>query len=411
MGAPPGRVRRTLGGIVLASMALAGVVAAGPPLERDLDHYLIFASRSAGLKNLTVTGACNVGVDCAQPNPNSDCGVLAHEDPNYADGSQIAGDRARFSTGGGIIWQLFSNAPSGLENVFIGMPPVEPFATPIVGDTDGDGAASCGPGCVVDPGDLAAACGFETPFPACDPARLVTVTELADCPFDDQVPGNQRCDLPPGVYGNLEVKDKAALTLTGGRYVVCDFNFGKNTETLANAASVVHVSGHVRVNNDSNFGPPAGQSCGLIRVQVNGPGDFSFGRQAAINGFFCAPERTIQLGHDNNLTGRFFADRISGDSNNRAFCCPLPPPVDGRCACIDSFTPTVASAGATVTLFSTCSLEPATEVRICGATAPIGARTSDRIEATVPGGVSGACSVELLCPAGTFTAAGTLTVN
>jgi hypothetical protein len=33
---------------------------------------------------------------------------VTHEDANYADGSQIAGDRARFNTGGAIIFQLFS---------------------------------------------------------------------------------------------------------------------------------------------------------------------------------------------------------------------------------------------------------------------------------------------------------------
>ena len=86
---------------------------AGPPLRRDLGAYFAFGLRSIGLKNISVTGACNAGVDCAQPNANSDCGVVTHEDANYADGSQIAGDRARFNTGGAIIFQLFSNAPTG----------------------------------------------------------------------------------------------------------------------------------------------------------------------------------------------------------------------------------------------------------------------------------------------------------
>lgn len=396
--------------VALLVCATAGAAAAGPPLRRDLDSYLIFASRSAGLKNMTVTGACNVGVDCAQPNPNSDCGVVTHEDPNYADGSQIAGDRARFSTGGGLIFQLFSNTPTGLENVFVGSPPVEPLTLPILSDPDGDGTPSCGPGCAVDAGDLAAACGFPTPFPACDPSRPVVVTALDDCPSGDLVPGNQRCDLPPGVYGDLAVKDKSAVMLAGGEYVVCDFLFGKDTETLADAATVVHVSGDVRINNDSNFGPAAGQSCGLIRVNVSGPGDFSFGRQTAVNGYFCAPQRTIQLGHDNNLTGRFFADTISGDSNNRGFCC-LPDPPGGGCACLDSFAPAVASIGATVTLFSTCSLDTASEVRVCGIAAPIVAQTEDKIEVTVPAGAAGPCPIQLISPAGTFTAAGTLTVS
>ena len=384
---------------------------AGPPLRRDLGAYFAFGLRSVGLKNISVTGACNAGVDCAQPNANSDCGVVTHEDANYADGSQIAGDRARFNTGGAIIFQLFSNAPTGLQNVFINSPPVEPLTPlPILGDVDQDGSPSCGAGCVIDPGDLAAACGFPSPFPACDPSKVVTVVPLSDCPFGDQTPGNQRCDLPPGVYGNLEVKDQASLTLTGGTYVVCDLSVGKATETLAAAPAVVNVTGNVGISNDSNFGPAAGQNCGLIRVNVNGTGNFSFGRQAAINGYFCAPQRTLLIGHDNNLTGRFFGDTISGDSNNRVFCCADAPPATG-CAAVDSFVPSTAGVGATITLFSTCDLNAATQVRICGIAAPFVSRAEDKVEVTVPPGAAGACPVQVLSPAGTYTAAGTLTVS
>jgi hypothetical protein len=402
---------------VLAAAALCVAAASrsdtGPPLRRDLSAYLFFGLRSAGLKNMTVTGACNSGVDCAQPNPNSDCGVITHEDPNYADGSQIAGDRARFSTGGGIIFQLFSNTPTGLENVFINAPPVEPLTPlPILGDADADGVTSCSiasGSCAIDTGDLAAACGFPVPFPACDPSRPVTVTALADCPFDDQSPGNQRCDLPPGVYGALEVKDKSLVTFTGGSYVFCDFQFGKATETLADAGTIIHVNGAVAISNDSNFGPAAGQNCGQIKVNVAGPGDFSFGRQAAINAYFCAPERTMLLGHDNNLTGHFFGNVISADSNNRGFCCLAEP--KALCSGFDSFVPVTASVGATVTLFSTCSLAPVTEVRICGIAAPIVSQADDKLEATIPAGASGACQVQVISPAGIFTGAGTLTVS
>jgi len=90
------------------------------------------------------------------------------------------------------------------------------------------------------------------------------------------------------------VKDGSSLTLTGGTYVVCDLSVGKATETVAATPAVVNVSGNVGISNDSNFGPAAGQNCGLIRVN----GNFSFGRQAAINGYFCAPQRTLLIGHD-----------------------------------------------------------------------------------------------------------------
>jgi hypothetical protein len=165
----------------------------------------------------------------------------------------------------------------------------------------------------------------------------------------------------------------------------------------------------VAISNDSNFGPAAGQNCGQIRVNIAGPGDFSFGRQAAINAFFCAPERTMLLGHDNNLTGRFFGNVISADANNRGFCCLAEPA--SLCSGFDSFVPATASVGATVTLFSTCSLAPVTQVLICGKPATIVSQADDKLAVTVPAGASGACQVQVISPAGTFTGAGTLGVS
>jgi hypothetical protein len=224
-------------------------------------------------------------------------------------------------------------------------------------------------------------------------------------------PEAQQPALRPQIHGKLEVRDNAAITFTGGDYVVCDFLFGKQTETLADGPTRINVSGAVQISNDSNFGPAAGQSCGLIRVNVKGPGDITFGRQIAANGYFCAPERTLQLGHDNDLTGRFFADTVSADSNNRAFCCLQDDGHGTPCACLDSFAPKVAQVGDTITMFSTCSLDVATQVQICGISAPITGQTATKIEATVPPGAAGACQVKLISPAGTCTAAATLTVS
>jgi hypothetical protein len=72
--------------------------------------------------------------------------------------------------------------------------------------------------------------------------------------------------------------------------------------------------------------------------------------------------------------------------------------------------PSAASVGATITLFSTCDLNTATEVRIRRIAAPFVSRAEDKVEVTVPG-AAGACPVQVLSPAGTYTAAGTLTVS
>lgn len=317
--------RRVVVALVVAALA-ASPAFAGPPLSRDLSSYIVFGLRNVGLKNISVLGSCNTGVDCAHPNTNSSCGVVSHEKAHYGDGSQIAGDRTQFNRPGAQVSQLFSNDVPTPGNVTVNVPPIEPLTPlPILGDRDGDGTPSCSVAtgqCVIDRGDLAAACGFPTPFPTCNAANEVVAQSGLDCTKGpDAVPGNGRCDLPPGTYGRVAVQTNGKLTLQGGAYVLCELAVGQSAEVIADAAATLDVSGTVSLANDSTFGPAPGQECGKINVRANGPGSVTFGRQVKVNGYFCGPERLLRLGHDNDLTGRFFGDIVDADDNNRAFCC------------------------------------------------------------------------------------------
>src|SRR5690349_23763187 len=198
-------------GLAIVVTATWTTAFAATPLSRDLRDYFAFGLKNVGLKNITVLGACNAGVNCAQPNPNSSCGVANHENAHYGEGSQIAADRAKFNRPGAEVWQLFSNGVTTLANVSVDSPPIEALTPlPILADADGDGIKSCDVSsgqCVTDAGDLAAACGFPKPFPACDAAKEVLADPGADCSRGpDAVPGNARCDLAPGTYGRLSVQ-------------------------------------------------------------------------------------------------------------------------------------------------------------------------------------------------------------
>jgi len=149
-----------------------------------------------------------------------------------------------------------------------------------------------------------------------------------------------------------------------------------------------------------------GQQCGDLAVFARGPGSFGFGRNSAITGFFCAPARLIQLGHDNDLTGQFIADEVNSDSNNRGHCCG-----GADCACFDHFSPTSARAGDTITLFGSCPLSGVGAVRICGLAAAITSRAAGELRATVPAGATGACAVEVASHGGAFTGVGALSVE
>src|SRR5262249_22668938 len=147
-------------GLAVAALALPAF-AQTPPLVRDLRAYHVFGARSVDLKNYTLIGACNVGVDCAKPSTNSACGVLSQENAYYSDGSQLAADDVKFTKAGASAWQLFANEVDSPENVGVRLPgqnadgsgPLAPL--PILGDRDADGVASCrtvGGQCVTDPG-------------------------------------------------------------------------------------------------------------------------------------------------------------------------------------------------------------------------------------------------------------------
>jgi len=384
-----------------------------PPLRRDLASYFVFAMKHSHLKDMKMTQrGCNVGVNCRRPSASSDCGVILHDNPFYADDSQIAGCTTKFSKPGGSIWQLFrDNVETPLDNVTIRHPGIRPDGSnpcgaPIIPDVDMDGEPSCqtvGQQCQPDYGDLEEACGFPVPFPACAPGTSLKVPLQADCPGDAD-PGNATCDLPPGVYGDVSIPNAATLNLAaGGEYVFCSLSAGKNVRILgAGATLFIPDGGQVLINN----GSLVGLECGDVAVRAQGGGPVRFGRNSTINMRLCAPESDVQLGHGNTLRGQFFGSTVDSDVANEGGCCA------GRCACFDTLEPTEAAVGDTITLDSHCDLSVVTDVRVCGVSAPILTKTSSRITAQVPAGTAGAsCDVEVVSPAGTFIHVQQLTVD
>jgi hypothetical protein len=262
MGSNVINLRRLACGVALLG-TLGGVAAAGgnPPLRRDLSAYFIFANKTARLKNITVSEACNIGVNCQRPNTSSECGKLIFTGPTLAQGSQAAGD-GTFFTSNGSVWQLFrNNFNDPLNGTTIGLPGMQPDGSdaltplPILqGDPDGNGKPSCDANCVTDAGDLEVACGFPSPFPSCDPGKPVTVPANADCSgVPDASPGNGRCDLAPGTYGDLIIQAFGKLTFVGGDYTFCSISAGQNTSTIAGAPTTIHIPspGTLAISNQS----------------------------------------------------------------------------------------------------------------------------------------------------------------
>lgn len=387
--------------LATATVGLPGMANA-QPLRRDLGSYFIFAQRNVQGKDLQLQSGCNIGVNCAKPTQNSTCGTASFEAIFAKDGSQIAADDVNFSQPGASIGQLFTNGTFNANNVTVRTPPVQPLdPKPII-------AGTCGPACTPTPGSLEALCGFPAAFPACNPANTVLVQPGLDCIGGvDTTPGDNRCNLAPGTYGDIVVKDNGQLDMTAGDYNICSILVGKNAN-VNGSASVLNISvpgaQHRKVMQVGNTSVLGGQ-CGDFTVRISGPGDVQYGKSAKIAAKVCGPQSDMNLGHGNTLKGQFIGDDVNLDRGNTGECC------GGGCTCIDSFSPSSAKVGATITLNSQCDLNAATSVKICGIDAPIVTKTTNVVTVTVPAGANGACMVEVFSAAGVFKSLGTLTVT
>jgi hypothetical protein len=387
-------------GIVTTTL-LAGVLAAASaaqaqPLRRNLDDYFILAQQRASLKDMMITTAHDVGVNCANlATDNAKCGILRMGAVTFATGSQSASDKTFFTKPGALVYQVFRNDGGPLDHVTIAQPPAASFTPPILPGT-------CSDACEPDVAALEAVCGFPSPFPACDSGAAVTAVAGRDCAFDT-IPGNGQCDLGPGVYGVFRVKDGATASLSPGDYAFCDVKVGKQARVIGRVTITIPNGGVFKANN----GTIVGQDCGDVTVLIQGKGKVSFGRNGSIAARVCAPASNVSLGHGNVLQGQFVGNKVVADRSNRGSGCN----VAGVCACVDDFSPKVASVGDVITFTQVCNPGAITAVRICGISAPITSQSGAMATVNVPAGAAGSCEIAVDSPAGTFAHAIPLVVS
>lgn len=383
----------------IVSVASVGRVEAAP-LRRNLSSYAIFGQDSVRLNSQfqLATKSCNIGVNCAG-------GVLNAADKlSMADGDQLVADVTNLSCPADIF-ELFANggsatpAPGATCTVRGPVKTAQPFTTPIL-------APNTCPGGVPNPDALAAACGFPMPFPACGATPLL-VQAAKDCaPYDTKL-GNGQCDLPPGVYGAITIKDDAKLVLAGGTYVACSFIANKQTTVTATMPATIQVTGELQLSNGSVIGT----RCGELDFMVNGTTDVQFGKSASIIADVCAPRAGLRLGHSNHLQGHFVGDEVSMDRNNMVECCEEPV----TCTCFDQFVPTSGQVGSSVKLTGNCDLTMATGVTFeCGGISYPAVTTSvtaTALDVTVPAiPANSTCQIVVRSTAGRFVHDQTFTV-
>ncbi|HEV7731172.1 MAG TPA: hypothetical protein VGR62_03375 [Candidatus Binatia bacterium] len=325
--------------VILSAAPMVGTAAEGPLVRRDVAGFGILSMRTLRLRNATIIGDCSVGVNCGSPSANSVCGRISSLGSTF--GGQLIGDVAVMDQRSRGV-QVFANAGERVLGLVTrpgsGANGTTPFQTPILPDVDGDGSPSCGTiggNCIPDFGDLERACGMPEVFPACDLARTLRVNLDQDCDPFDTVPGNARCDLPPGTYGRLSVSNGGRIQLTGGDYAFCGVTMGDRIALTAAAPSTLFVSEDFTVNSDARVGT----RCGDLSIFLRGRA-FTIGRaklsrrpvkssarskpfvQSRFTANVCAPEALVRIGPGVLLVGQIIGgDFIDVGGSLTLACC------------------------------------------------------------------------------------------
>jgi hypothetical protein len=267
----------------------------------------------------------------------------------------------------------------------------EPFATPILGDLDGDSVPSCDSNCVTDPDDVARACGITLPMPACDPSRPVLAAENQDCSTADVLPGNNRCDLAAGTYGAMKVRKGTRVFFGAGTTVLCSLkaSTAARISSLGTATILVPGQGSVKFNNSVDLG----SDCGVLRI-VAERGQLKFGRFGDYTLDGCSIAGRLRLGHSNNLVGHFVGNEVVSDINNDGRCCPTTTTTTTTLILSSTTSSTTASSSTT----SSTAPESTTTT-----TAPESTTTTTVPEATTTTTAPGATTTTSTTPGATTT--------
>lgn len=332
----------------LIAVVVAACALCAPPLRaealdppRTIDRYVLFAYDELILKG-AVAGSDrgyvhggDIGVNFADRGENGSPSLtFASLGPVIMDaGSNAVAASVRAPNPEGVFFNLFANAVNATFDATItGAGPL-PFTPPIIA-----------------PANLPV-----LPF---TPGRALT-----DGAADVLVGGTgfpSPHTLAAGAYRDVRVNDGKTLDLGDGVYDMRSLSLGTNVTVNVTDRTVIQIDRDWSINDGLRFG--VGTNAGA-RVYVGALGFdahrstvCNFAHVAEIHMQFFAPTGWLDLGGTNDLYGRYWAQRITGDPGNDLFLRlpPTDPPPGGggdarRYQCYEIHRPNFAGPPVTVT--------------------------------------------------------------
>jgi hypothetical protein len=308
------RRRSAIAPLVLAMVAgMAGTAAqsaSAAVVNRDINSYVLFAYNelvfkggSAATNSGFITGG-NIGVNYAGLSQSAfSLEFATSARARMDDGFQAVADSVR-GDAAGSFFDLFANS-------------VNPsFASQIRGSGP---TAYSGP---IVPTPSLPTLGFTPNRALTNSAADLTVNGSGGLPSPQTI--------TPGAYRDVRFNDNSVVTFGAGVFDLRNLSIGKNVTINVSDSTVLQIDRQFDPNDFLIFGANPG-STGLAKILVGGFGDnptttrsTNFSHNAEIHAQYFAPNSWLDLGGGNELYGRYWALRITGDPNNNVHFVPAP---------------------------------------------------------------------------------------
>jgi hypothetical protein len=126
--------------------------------------------------------------------------------------------------------------------------------------------------------------------------------------------------LAPGAYRDVRVNDGKTINLGDGVYDIRSFSLGTNVTVNTTDATILQIDRGWSVNDGLRFGigtlSGAKVYVGALGLDANQLTVCNFSHQAELHLQFFSPTGWLDLGGQNKLFGRFWAQRMTGDPSN-----------------------------------------------------------------------------------------------
>ena len=251
----------------------------------ELSSFSVFATNSVWILRRTDVNSGNIGVADASPGPwlNSESEVTIGHDDNIADSVSIYGDSIKIKTRASAFDVYYNELTN---NGTIRGSEYTPLILPL---------------------DITMPV-FPTPAPGTE---------------DHDIPPGGSLTLNAGSYGEILVRKKATLTLTGGTYHFEDLDLANKSKVLFQAPTELIINNRLRAGKNAVIGPEDGSGISAkdIRIYVNGingsTGNLGAKPQAArvgsdniLHANIYAPNGTVWIKHGTVAEGAFIGKDV-----------------------------------------------------------------------------------------------------